>query len=143
MEHREDFLGLAEGEERDEHAGAALEGGFDRPGEAQLLVGPGERVGRGAITARRFDDEHIQLVLGETRALHDGLIIELHVARVENGAAMRADERADGAENVARVEELEGQVGVFANGKPFARVTSKRVWSGIERQRFTATSASR
>ena len=69
VKHRQDFLRLAEGEERDEHAGAAVEGALDGLRETQFLAGAREAFRRGAVAAGRLDDEHVELFLGKAARL--------------------------------------------------------------------------
>ena len=127
VKHRQQLLRFPQSEKRDEHGRAAVELRADGVGQAQLLAGTGEALRRGAVAAGGLDDEHVQLVLGKARALHDRLVVELDVAGVENRAPLGADERADGAEDVAGIEELDGHVRAFIRAQPLAGHVEARV----------------
>ncbi len=67
VKHREDLLRLAEREERDEHAAAALEHRADRARKTNRLFLTGEIRRRGAVAARGLDDEHVERLLWKVR----------------------------------------------------------------------------
>lgn len=120
VEKGEHFLGLAEGEEGDEDGGVAGELFFDGLDEAIFFSRTGEGIGGGMIASGGFDDQDIEGFIGEGGPLHDRLVIELDIARVEDGTAFGANEHSDRAEDVAGVEKLHGDGGGFVGAEAFA-----------------------
>ena len=67
------------------------------------------------IAAGAFHDQDVDLgrcrsggLVRELGGLHDRLIVEIHVTRVENGLVAAAQQNAGGAEHMARVPKFEG-----------------------------------
>ena len=59
------------------------------------------------VAARGLDDECVHPGFREMRAAREALVVEIHVAGVENGLSFRADQRPGRAEHVAGVEKLQ------------------------------------
>ena len=107
VNHGQEFLRLAEREDRNQHTTTPPESFCDRFRQATLFARARPACGGGVIAACTFHDHYIDLFLGEVRRLHDGLIVKLDVTRVEDRLGTRAQHDSSGAEHMPGVEKFE------------------------------------
>ena len=106
VEHGEDLLGFADGEDGNERGASGIEGVIDALGEAFFLVGPGVVGGAFVGTTGGFHDEKIGLVeIGKASAFDQGVILEVNIAGVEDGFVLLLNENSGGAHDMAGVKE--------------------------------------
>ena len=112
IEHSEDFLGFADGEDGDEDGTSVFEGAFDVVCEAFGFLGFDVSAGSLVDAPGGFHDEDIGLdEIGEAGAFDEGVVVEVDVAGVEDRFFIPLKKDAGGAEDVAGIEE--GDLGAF------------------------------
>ena len=104
---REDFLSLAERENRDRHCAALVDHTPHGARKPLLLPRARETDRRLRIAARGFHDQNIHPALGKIRTGHDRLVLKIHIARVKERLPLVPDHHARRAQNVTRMVELE------------------------------------
>ena len=105
MDHGEDFLGFAHGEDGDEDGAFATEDLVDGVCEEVFFGFAGVVRAAGLCAAGGFDDEGVDGVCGEECAFLEGCVLEVDVAGVEDAFAFGLEGDADGAEDVSGVVE--------------------------------------
>ena len=106
VKQRQHLLRLAQGEDRHEHRTPLVERRL-QGGEKAVLFGAARHARRnGTVSAGRFHDEHIDVFLRKLRPAHQGLILEIDVARIENPLPFRFKEHTGRTKNVSRIEKF-------------------------------------
>ena len=106
VEHGEDLLGFADGEDGNERGASGVEGIVDALREAFFLIGPGVVGGAFVGTAGGFHDEEIGFVeIRKASAFDEGMVFEVNISGVEDRFVLFFDEDACGAHDVACVVE--------------------------------------
>ena len=112
IEHSEDFLGFADGEDGDEDGTSVFQGAFDVVCEAFGFLWFDVSAGSLVDAPGSFHNEDIGLdEIGEAGAFDEGVVVEVDVAGVEDRFFIPLEKDAGGAEDVAGIEE--GDLGAF------------------------------
>ena len=104
VEDKEQLLGPAEGEDRDEAPASARHDPLHRPREARLPLGPG---GVDLHPVRRFDHENVGLHVGYFRRHEVPIVLHAVISRVQEGPAADLQQEHGRPEDVAGVEGTE------------------------------------
>ncbi len=120
VENGKDFLHSSERKGGDEHGSASVEDVMDFTDEALLFLCRSDFRIAFRVAASGFDDEGINLVFGEARAVEGFLVAEKDISRKEDFSVLVHDLDATGSENVAGWEksDLEGFLFLFKHDGP-------------------------
>ena len=119
VNHSERFLRFAQGKDRHQDAAAAFERVIDRRGQPPLLRLASEIFRQRTVAARRFNDQNIDAAFRKRGAPRDRLIVEVHIASVENRAALGTENNAGRTQDMARLHELDRDPAFVVRPRPF------------------------
>ena len=130
VHHQQQLLGLAEGEDRDEHGAVGVKRIADQGGQAFLFrLATVVRRAR-VVPARGLQDEHVHVGGGETGRTRDGLVFKANIARVEKRRPLLLHEDAGGTDDVPGVVEAGVDLGA-RNDKGLFKATVHPARLGI------------